>query len=658
MDFFARQDVARRNARLLTGLFLLSVTALILLTHLVVAIFLWRGSAAGGGLLEYFSWSRLGSIGLLVAATVALVSMFRWMQLASGGKVVAEALGGSRVLAETRDVDERRGLNIVEEMALAAGMPSPSLYVLDQERGINAFAAGTSPANAVIGITRGALQHLKRHELQGVIAHEFSHILNGDMRLNIRLAAMLKGITFIGDVGHFLMRSGRHHRTGMDSQRLLGGARGRQSGPMLPLLGLALWVLGWLGSLAASFIKAAISRQKEYLADACAVQYTRNPDGIADALKVIGGYIPGTLLHSARAAELSHIFFGRIEHPLWQLFATHPPLEARIRQLDPDWDGQWIDRPRQHYQEQPREQGSGEVGVGRAALVAAAAIAASSPGDDSHCDAQTAVSGTDTAAGDDLAADLPLHCGLPLAFVQQSQQSLGAVALMLSLLVSDRDGLRQRQLEQLEGSDFQGLASLVGTLAPGVAELPAGQRLPLLELCLPALRQLSPRQYRHFKQLLVTLIRSDRRTELREWCLYQLLRHYLDPEFLRTRPAIPRFRHLRRVREPLQVVLSMLAWQGSGDPGGTFQLAARQLDLPRLQLLPVADCSLQRFGHAVDQLADCYPLLKPRVLKAMREAAGADGELSAAERELLASIAAVMDCPLPDVFSPALPGAG
>ncbi|MAL93471.1 MAG: peptidase M48 [Haliea sp.] len=649
MDFFARQDVARRNTRLLTLLFLLSVAGLILLTHAAVSVFLWRSGPADVALGTYFSWSRLGSIGLLIGGSVALVSLFRWMQLATGGKAVAEALGGTRVLTETRDPDERRALNVVEEMALAAGMPAPSLYVLDRERGINAFAAGTAPANAVIGVTRGALRQLRRHELQGVIAHEFSHILNGDMRLNIRLAALLKGITFIGDVGHFLLRSGRHHRTGLDRHR-------RQGGPMLPILGLALWILGWLGGVAAGFIKAAISRQKEYLADACAVQYTRDNRGIADALKVIGAYVPGTLVHGARAAELSHIFFGQIEHRLWQGFATHPPLPARIRRLDPEWDGQWIQREVRHYEELPRERGSGEVGVGRAALVTAAAIAASrteaSPAKPASYEPDTGSEPANTPPADtlDLETDLARQSGLPLAFSRQSQDPLGAVALMLSLLISEHDSLRQRQLAQLSESTFQGLATLVNTLAPGINALGPGQRLPLLSLCLPALRELSPQQYRHFKQLLMLLIRSDRRTELQEWCLYQLLRHYLDPEFVRASPAPVRYRHLKRVREPLQVVLSMLAWQGSGEANHTFRLAVDALGLPRLTLLPPADCSLQRFGRAVDQLAACYPLLKPRILKAMTAAAGSDGELTPVERELLASIAAVMDCPLPDAL--------
>ena len=368
MNFFEQQDLARRNSRLLLVMFLIAVFGLIVLTNVLVAGFLYLGddyNIYGGsregvaGFWSYFSWQRFGGIGLGVTATVALVVFVKWLQLSAGGKSVAEGMGGTRILPQTRDKAERRCLNIVEELALAANMPVPPVYVLNTERGINAFAAGSTPADAVVAVTRGTLEHLKRRELQGVIGHEFSHILNGDMRLNIRLAAMLKGITFIGDVGHILMRSSNRHRTGLDDRR--------GSGAALPILGLALFVLGWLGGLTAGFIKAAISRQKEFLADASAVQYTRDPDGIGDALKVIGGYIPGTLVHAARATELSHIFFGQVEHRLWQLFATHPPLDERIRRVDTDWDGQYIKRQVKHYKEEPSHPGAGEVGVGRAA---------------------------------------------------------------------------------------------------------------------------------------------------------------------------------------------------------------------------------------------------------------------------------------------------
>lgn len=642
MDFFAQQDQARRNTRWLVVLFLLSILLLVLLTNALVAAFLffsqdyniYSGSREGiSGFLSYFSWARFGTIGAAISGTVAVVVLAMWVHLSTGGKTVAESMGGSRILPQSRDAAERRCLNVVEEMALAANMPVPAVYVLNDERGINAFAAGITPADAVVAVTRGAIEHLRRHELQGVIAHEFSHILNGDMRLNIRLAAMLKGITFIGDIGRVLLRSGTRIRTGND-------ARGRA---VLPLLGIALWLLGLIGGLSAGFIKAAISRQKEYLADASAVQFTRSADGIGSALKVIGGYIPGTLVHAARATELSHIFFGQVTHRLWQLFDTHPPLRERILRVDPQWDGQFIERKPSRYNWQKNRADAAAVGVGRAALVAAAAASAladsaeASLEPDAEFDTDSTQLERETAAREDI----------PLAFVQHSHEPLGAQALVLALFTGEEPALHQAQLGIVAGAGIQGLELLTHTLHPGVLALGAPHRLPLLELCLPALKAMSAAQYQVFRHTLLQLIRADQHIELHEWCLFQLLRHYLDPEFLPTRHSRARYRKLEQVASPVQTVLSLLAHEGSGESAEVFRLGAQTVGLPELALMPRESCTIAGFSRAVITLADCYPLLKPRLLKAMTMAASSDGLLSATEWEIIASTAAVMDCPLP-----------
>ncbi|MBT6126043.1 MAG: M48 family metallopeptidase [Halieaceae bacterium] len=644
MNFFQQQDVARRNSRLLVLLFSLAVLGLILLTNAAVAAFLYfgddysiySGSRSGvSGFVSYFSWERFGGIGLAITATVTLVVMVKWIQLSTGGKVVAESMGGIRILPQTRDQAERRCLNVVEEMALAANMPVPPVYVMNHERGINAFAAGIVPADAVVAVTRGTIDHLKRHELQGVIAHEFSHILNGDMRLNIRLAAMLKGITFIGDVGHILLRSNSRVRTG----------RSGKNDAALPMLGLALWILGWLGGLAAGFIKAAISRQKEYLADAGAVQFTRDSGGIADALKVIGGYIPGSLVHAARAAEMSHIFFGQIEHHLWQLFSTHPSLQERIRRLDARWDGQYIQRQPKHYPN-PTIEPSDVAGTKRAALVAAAmASVASSAG------TQQALPDADFAEETvDFEAETAEQAQIPLALVRHSHEPLGAHALTCALLMNVHEDVYPLQIDVLQQSKTRGLAVLTHTLFPAVAELGAPKRLPLLELCLPALKSISLKQYRSLKTTLLQLIQADARTELHEWCLYQLVRHYLDPEFIQVKPSRARHRSLSKVQPHLRVTLSVLAHEGGGDTATVFQMGTRELGLDSLQLLPRDQCSVSAFSKSVHELADCYPLLKPRVLKAMTLAAGEDGQLSPEEKEIIAAMAAVMDCPSPELL--------
>jgi hypothetical protein len=368
------------------------------------------------------------------------------------------------------------------------------------------------------------------------------------------------------------------------------------------------------------------------------VQYTRSADSIGDALKVIGGYIPGTLVHAARATEMSHIFFGQIEHHLWQVFATHPPLRNRIERVDPDWDGQYIERKPRHYDEQTSRPGAGEVGVGRAALVAAAL--AGSMADE--------VQDADFGPGpEQLEEETAARQEIPLIFVQYSHEPLGAHALVFSLLISDQDEVRGNQLAIITEAGITGLADMVHTLSPGVRELGAPRRLPLLEMCLPALKSMSLAQYRTFKNTLLRLIRADQRTELYEWCLFQLIRHYLDPEFVRVKPSRPRYRKLQKVAYHVRVVLSVLAFEGSGETEVVFRLGADELGFTSMAMLQRDQGSVAAFSKAVHELADCYPLLKPRLLKAMTLAASADGRLSPVEREIIASMAAVMDCPVP-----------
>jgi Zn-dependent protease with chaperone function len=652
VDFFAQQDRARRNTRYLVILFILAVLLLIVLTNGLVTAFLWFGrdynlyvgGSGWNGYLALFSWERFLTIGLAVAASVGLVSLVRWLQLAAGGKTVAESMGGRRILAQSDDFYEKRALNIVEELALAASMPVPALYVLENERGINAFAAGVNPADAVVAVTRGALLQLNREELQGVIGHEFSHILNGDMRLSIRLASLLKGITFIGDVGHFLLRAGAYG-VGRSSRR-------NERSAALPIIGLGLMIIGWLGTLSAGFIKAAISRQKEYLADASAVQFTRDNEGIANALKVIGGYLPGSLVHAARAPEMSHIFFGEVTHGIFNAFSTHPPLERRIRRLDADWDGEFLQRAERRYETGPLTAERTQAGVGRAALVAAAMASVAAGTEDSDVAADAGFA--NAAAAEPVAQGAAEASGpaLPVALHDTALEPLGASALALALVVARGDQEDQRRaLSLIRDQGVRGQDELTAELLPAVAALCPGQRFPLMATAMPALRSMSTPQYRQFKSTLLAVIRADQRTELFEWCLFQLLRHYLDPEYLQIENSRPRYAKLAKVRAPLRQVLSVLAHHGDGSSEAAFAAACTSLELDTLSLLPLEQCTIADFSRSVHTLADCYPLLKPRILKAMALAAADDGAINPTERELVVAVAAVMDCPVPPDFA-------
>ena len=338
MDFFQDQETARRKTGLLIAYFLAAVVLIILLSYAIVAgAFLLAGRHDGPRLHSAADLWDPGLFAAVSLGTLALIgggSLYRVASLAGGGHNVAEMMGGRPLASQTTDPDERKILNVVEEMAIAAGTPVPPVYLLEQEDGINAFAAGYAPGDAVIGVTRGCIQDLTRDELQGVIAHEFSHILNGDMRLNIRLIGALYGILLISMTGWIIFRStayGNQYERRRDDDR-------RGANPW-PLVGLALYVLGYIGVFFGNLIKAAVSRQREFLADASAVQFTRNPDGIAGALKKIGALSEGSRVRNPEAQEASHLFFGDAVGHLLGIFATHPPLVERIRRIDPSFDG-------------------------------------------------------------------------------------------------------------------------------------------------------------------------------------------------------------------------------------------------------------------------------------------------------------------------------
>ncbi len=325
-DFFERQDVARRNTKWLVAMFIFAVIGIVGSTFVATALVLGAANEHGRFSFEVPLLASAAALGLIVIG-----SLYKTAQLAAGGTVVAERLGGRRVYPNTIDPVERRLLNIVEEMALASGVPVPPVFLLSREQGINAFAAGYSPSDAVVSVTRGCAQQLTRDQLQGVVAHEFSHILNGDMRLNLRLIGVLHGILLMGLVGRELLRFGSYSSGGNRSRR-------NDSGAYLLLIGLAFMVIGFLGLFLGNLIKAAASRQREFLADASAVQFTRNPEGIAGALRRIGAAIFGSKLISPRADEASHMYFAE---GISTLFASHPPLRERIRRIDPQWDGKY-----------------------------------------------------------------------------------------------------------------------------------------------------------------------------------------------------------------------------------------------------------------------------------------------------------------------------
>ncbi len=615
MDFYGHQDRARRRTAWLVALYGMAVAGIVLALYVVVRMVLGGSEpgepAAGLWQPEIFFWVTAG-----VLAVVLFGSLFKTAQLSGGGPAVARSLGGRPVLPNTTDPDERRLLNVVEEMAVAAGVPVPQVYLLDAEDGINAFAAGFSTRDAVIGVTRGCVRQLTRDQLQGVIAHEFSHIVNGDMRLNIRLIGVLFGILMITVIGQIIFRT----------TQFSGGGRSRDNkrgGNPLPLLGLAMIIIGYIGVFFANLIKSAVSRQREFLADASAVQYTRNPAGIAGALMRIGGFAGGAKIRNAHASEASHLFFGdALGSSLMSLFATHPPLKERIRRLDPAVNPQ-------------------------IAAWAASAPAAGAP----TAAASGFAAGRSAGAGTvDLAAAQSLLATVPRAWREAARDPVAARTLIYVLLRAARPDVRVRQDQAVRSLDPEA-ESRLDALASATASLPAALRLPLAELAVPTLKLLPREDYRVFRRVMQSLTEADDQIDLFEYALRHLIVRHVEPAFGRVSAAPIRHRSVEQVLPACRTVMTALAAWGTENPGAasvSFGEGMRMLD-PQPPAYDAARTSFGAVDQALNTLSEASPQVKKQVIEACTRCVMADGQAAPNEADLLRAIADAMDVPMPPV---------
>jgi Zn-dependent protease with chaperone function len=579
-------------------------------------------------------------------AVVSIGSISKTAQLAQGGSAVAEMLGGRLVNSNASDPDERKLLNVVEEMALASGVPVPQVYVMDNESGINAFAAGHTTSDAVVAVTRGCIRRLKRDELQGVIGHEFSHILNGDMALNLRLMGIVFGILCLAVIGRVLLQTG-----GGDSRK-----------NPLPLLGLVLLLVGWIGVFFGRLIQAAVSRQREFLADASSVQFTRNPAGLSGALQKIGGLSCGSKIEAAHADEASHMFFGNgMGEPLFGLMATHPPLEDRIRAIDPGWDGTFpsavvSDEEELAHLESLRAKrpalpfpfpfpGAPQPRAGLAGL-APPVIAA-----------PAVLPNLGAATPAHLNYAVELRASFPPSVQNAARDALGASALIYALLLSDDPAIRAQQLELLARISDSARQE-TERLLPDVASVAARSRLPLVDLAMPALRGFSRIQYEQFGQAVRQLIECDGEIDLFEYVLQKIVLRHLDPQFNGARKPVVQYYALKPLAPECSVLLSALAHIGQDDPAqaeAAFQRGAQplayQAQVP-LGFLPDADCDLPQVDAALDRLNQAVPQIKKNLLNACAQTVAADGLIQEAEAELLRAIGDTLDCPIPPFVQP------
>ena len=630
MNFFDHQEQARKKTGRLLVLFVLAVISLIAMTTLLVAAFLGyltpetSQTTLADHIIEQINNRTLVWVALAVTVVVGLGSWYKLSQLSAGGKAVAEMLGGILVEHSTRDKDERKLLNIVEEMAIASGSPVPPVYLLDDSN-INAFAAGFNFNDAVIGVTRGCIEQLNRDELQGVIAHEFSHIFHGDMRINMQLIGILHGILLIGLIGYYLL----------DKLWYINSRNSNDKGKIgIIALALGLIVIGFGGLFFGNLIKSAVSRQREFLADASAVRFTRNPGGIANALKRIGGFSDGARLHGKHVAEASHLFFGEATR---SLFATHPPLSQRIKRVQPNWDGEFlavktIKKPTVDKETQ-QDKDKGLASVISTAILAEQALQQVGNIQSEHIDyaKETLIS-------------------TPKLWLDSAHNTEGAKALIFALLIDKKSTvIAEQQYQKIDQAAPYNL-SLCQQLA--AIKLKPEYRLTLLDIALPNLAKMSKSEFNSFHLLLDTLINIDDHISLFEWFLSAILMHYLQPLYGKIKAPISQYRQLDQVAKSCQIVFSILAIIGNSasQQQHAFQQAITTAKLDQLSLLPEDNLDKDLLTLALKELNKLYPLVKPLFLKSCIAGIVADGKISIAESELIRAIADTLDCPMPPLL--------
>ena len=626
MNFFERQHSARNVSVRLVVLFVLAVVLIVALTDAVAAIVVRNGGTST-------VISAVIATSVITLLVIGGGTASKMIQLRAGGAAVAQSVGAVPVDPSTSDPRLRRFVNVVEEMAIASGVPTPRLFILESEPSINAFAAGYSPADAAITATAGALDKLNRDELQGVIGHEFSHVLNGDMRLNLRLIGLLNGILLLGLVGLRLLAFGPRDRRG-------GG------GPLIAIA-IAAIVLGFVGQFFAGLIKAGVSRQREWLADASSVQFTRQPTGLAGALKKIAFTDEGSALIDTHAeSQINHMLFGEGKRGISQLYATHPPLIDRIKALEPDFDPsqlsvlreQW---ERQHHQVEPEQAASGS---GFAPVAVPIAVTPAS-----------VIARVATVSAEDIAAGAALRAQLPAQLQQATTIPTMVVPLLLALLVDDSPALRAKQLEIIRAR----LGTSAGTateLALGqTAHLAANVRLPVVGMTAPMLLARPAQDLDAIVATFDELVAADNSISLFEYCLTRLVRGFIRD----ARNPAARSRTgsgtVGGATSAATALITALAAAGNADAAAAeraYSAAMTHLFGTTGVVAYAVPADLARALDAGwDSLDSLAPNDKQRLIEALVIAVRDDGVVQVAEADLLRVTCALLHCPLPALLS-------
>lgn len=673
MDFFEHQEKARKKTGFLVFLFAIAVFLIAVLIYFIIIAALKSGQepAAAAQVALINPPLFFGTL-ISVVLIVLLGSAYKIKMLSSGGgKTVAEILGGQLIPRHSKEPDERKLLNIVEEMAIASGVPVPEVYVLE-DPAINAFAAGNSPSDAVVGVTRGCMQTLSRDELQGVIAHEFSHILNGDMRLNIRLMGVLHGILIIALIGFVFFRFSGSMARSAGRSRDKGASGGIAAG--LFMAGLSLYIVGYVGVFFANLIKSAVSRQREFLADASAVQFTRNPGGIAGALKKIG-QSHGSRISDSHASEASHLFFASSLSGFWSgLFSTHPPLQERIRAIE-GLNANSVDETPKRYTaaSAARENAQRkEKNPAKASGSALPPILPGFPGDNALRDTLGVSMLAGAASVSERRESLEQFASatepqshhlqfatdylesLPEAIITASTDPFAARAMVLHLLLTGQKHSSSKKESLVAQVADEPLLREFCTLSPDFESIELSRRLTLLDMCIPALKQLSPAQYKDFRKMILKVIEIDGEVDFLEFCLERTVLRHLDIFFKISPPARVSFYSLEATSKDCQVLLSALAHVGAPDIDQAlvaFNAGWNELGITNGGgLLSLDKCTIASLGEALDKAVSLSPPLKKQFLQGCTRVVLSNNQINDFEAELIRAYAENLDVPLPPLI--------
>ncbi|MDD2830248.1 MAG: M48 family metallopeptidase [Sulfuricurvum sp.] len=634
MNFFDAQKQAKSSTTYLVIIFLIGLalftTSVSLLVMGVYHYYFYNSIA-----FSTFNSDAFMRLFITIAFIVFVASLFQFFTLKEGGKVIALSLRGKLITPLSHDKSHRILLNVVEEMAIASGISPPNVYLLP-DSGINAFAAGFNYDDAVIGVTQGALDQLNREELQGVIAHEYSHIFNGDMRLNLHLIGMVSGIVFIGAIGRFLLEALHESRVGHYSS---SSSDSKKGDPIvaLYLLGLGLMILGWIGTIIGEWIKAMISRQREYLADASAVQYTRYPKGLANALIKIGANAQGSSIQSSAGGTYAHLFFADGISNFWDhLFSTHPRLEDRIRRIDPSWNGEFT--PEKSSSKPKVSSSTPESSLSEHENIASTLTSpiafdtlsriAQQPGNQNISTIRTRLD------------------ALPNSLHTMSANALSAQWIVLALLLSAEKATLLKQQEYLENSSPMMYKNIQNTYKE-MFELPRSAHLDLLNLSLPSLRMMSKQQYNVFRQMVIDLIDMDNVVSLWEWSLHAIVITPLDREFGLTKVPKERYKKIEELEDSVTTLFSLLIYtQFSDEKRINKSIETLRISLALPTLTYKANISHDLLNKTLNDIRQASTAIRTLILEQSIAVLSSEGTLYDDDVEIIHALGALLLLPL------------